>query len=451
MSVIPITQAKSPAALQVAVETRDDKWSARHHLVVGVLGLLVLVGGFGTWTVMAQISGAVIAGGRIEVDQNRQVIQHLDGGVVDEILVREGDLVEAGELLIRLDAENLRSQLSVVEGQLFEVIARRARHEAEREGIPDLSFDPLLSESDDPSVRGLMLGQVNLHAARGLSERQQKDQLARRREQIASQIEGIMAQRTAVETQIELIGAELASQQSLLGRGLTEVTKVLHLQRDEANLSGRAGELAASVAQAEGKMTEIDIEILRIGSTKREEAISALRDLQPSELELSERRRTLRSQLDRLDIRAPVSGVVYDMQVFAPRSVLRPADPVLYLVPQDRPLVITAQVEPIHIDQIFLGQEVNVRFSAFDQRRTPELVGIVKQVSADSFEDERSNISFYRAEIELMEGQTERLPEGMVLIPGMPVEAFIRTDDRSPLTYLIKPLSDYFAKAFRES
>lgn len=451
MSVIPITQAKSPAALQVAVETRDDKWSARHHLVVGVLGLLVLVGGFGTWTVMAQISGAVIAGGRIEVDQNRQVIQHLDGGVVDEILVREGDLVEAGELLIRLDAENLRSQLSVVEGQLFEVIARRARHEAEREGIPDLSFDPLLSESDDPSVPGLMLGQVNLHAARGLSERQQKDQLARRREQIASQIEGIMAQRTAVETQIELIGAELASQQSLLGRGLTEVTKVLHLQRDEANLSGRAGELAASVAQAEGKMTEIDIEILRIGSTKREEAISALRDLQPSELELSERRRTLRSQLDRLDIRAPVSGVVYDMQVFAPRSVLRPADPVLYLVPQDRPLVITAQVEPIHIDQIFLGQEVNVRFSAFDQRRTPELVGIVKQVSADSFEDERSNISFYRAEIELMEGQTERLPEGMVLIPGMPVEAFIRTDDRSPLTYLIKPLSDYFAKAFRES
>ncbi len=451
MSVTPITQAKSPAAPQVAVETRDDKWSARHHLVVGVLGLLVLVGGFGTWTVMAQISGAVIAGGRIEVDQNRQVIQHLDGGVVDEILVGEGDLVEAGELLIRLDAENLRSQLSVVEGQLFEVIARRARHEAEREGIPDLSFDPLLSESDDPSVPGLMLGQVNLHAARGLSERQQKDQLARRREQIASQIEGIMAQRTAVETQIELIGAELASQQSLLGRGLTEVTKVLHLQRDEANLSGRAGELAASVAQAEGKMTEIDIEILRIGSTKREEAISALRDLQPSELELSERRRTLRSQLDRLDIRAPVSGVVYDMQVFAPRSVLRPADPVLYLVPQDRPLVITAQVEPIHIDQIFLGQEVNVRFSAFDQRRTPELVGIVKQVSADSFEDERSNIAFYRAEIELMEGQTERLPEGMVLIPGMPVEAFIRTDDRSPLTYLIKPLSDYFAKAFRES
>ncbi len=447
MSIISISRARSP----IAAADPADRWSARRHLTVGVIGLLVLVGGFGTWAVMAQISGAVIAGGRIEVDQNRQVVQHLDGGVVDQIVVKEGDVVEAGDLLIRLEADSLRSELAVVEGQLFEVIARRARHEAERDGVAELGFDPLLSESDDPSVPALMLGQVNLHAARGLSEQQQKDQLARRREQVASQIEGLKAQQDSLATQLELVESELTSQQSLLDRGLTEVSKVLALQREEAALSGRSGELVASVAEAEGKMTEIDIEILRIGSGKREEAISALRDLQPTGLELSERRRTLRSQIDRLDIRAPVSGVVYDMQVFAPRSVLRPADPVLYLVPQDRPLVITAEVEPIHIDQIFVGQEVNVRFSAFDQRRTPELVGTVTQVSADSFEDERSNISFYRAEIELKEGQIERLPDGMALIPGMPVEAFIRTDDRSPLAYLVKPLADYFAKAFREA
>lgn len=427
------------------------RWSARHHLVVGVIGLLVLVGGFGAWAVMTEISGAVIAGGRIEVEQNRQVIQHPDGGVVDSIAVKEGDQVATGDLLLRLDADALRSELSVVEGQLYELIARRARHEAERDAAEDLTFDPILTESDSAEAAALMAGQRTLFVARRTSEQQQKDQLSRRREQIASQIEGIEAQQVALATQIALISRELASQQSLLDRGLAQIARVLELQREEAAMSGRAGELAASIAQAEGRMTELDIEILRIDSTRREEAISALRDLQPGMLELSERHRTLRQQLDRLDIRAPVSGVVYGMQVFAPRSVLRPADPVLYLVPQDRPLIITVEIEPIHIDQIHVGQEVTLRFSAFDQRRTPELTGEVMQISADAFEDQSSRISFYRAEIALAEGQIDRLPEGMTLIPGMPVEAFIKTQDRSPLAYLVKPLSDYFAKAFRES
>jgi HlyD family type I secretion membrane fusion protein len=439
------------AALGATPTSLAARWPARQHLTTGAIGLIVLLGGFGGWGAFANISGAVIASGRIEVDQNRQVIQHPDGGVVDQIIVKEGSFVHAGDLLIRLDADTLRSELAVVEGQLFEVIARRARHEAERDGAETLTFDPLLAESGDPTAEGLMSGQATLHAARRLSEEQQKEQLARRREQIASQITGITAQQASLTTQLALVSQELASQQSLLTRGLTEATRVLALQREDASLSGRAGELTASVAQAEGRMTEIDIEILRIESARREEALSALRDLQYTELELSERRRTLRSRLDRLDIRAPVSGVVYDMQVFAPRSVLRPADPVLFLVPQDRPLVIAVEVEPIHIDQIFVGQEVNLRFSAFDQRRTPELTGEVIQISADSFEDQRSSASFYRAEIALGEGQLDRLPADITLIPGMPVEAFIRTSDRSPIAYFIKPLSDYFTKAFREN
>lgn len=427
------------------------RWSARHHLTVGALGLLVLVGGFGAWAVATEISGAVIAAGRIEVEQNRQVIQHPDGGVVDAIAVKEGDKVAAGDLLLRLDADALRSELSVVEGQLYELIARRARHEAERDGAAELTFDPVLTETGGAEAEALIAGQRNLFLARRVSEQQQKDQLARRRDQIASQIEGIRAQQVALSTQIALISRELASQQSLLDRGLAQIGPVLELQREEAAMSGRAGELAASIAQAEGRMTELDIEILRIDSTRREEAIAALRDIQPSALELTERQRTLRQRLDRLDIRAPVSGVVYGMQVFAPRSVLRPADPLLYLVPQDRPLIITVEIEPIHVDQIHVGQEVTLRFSAFDQRSTPELTGTVVQLSADAFEDETSRVSFYRAEIALAEGQVERLPQGMTLIPGMPVEAFIKTEDRSPMAYLVKPLSDYFAKAFRES
>ena len=165
----------------------------------------------------------------------------------------------------------------------------------------------------------------------------------------------------------------------------------------------------------------------------------------------TERRRTLRRQLDRLDMRAPVSGIVYGMKVFAPQSVIRAADPVLFLIPQDRPLVIATQVLVVDVDQVFIGQDVTLRFSAFDQRRTPELKGKVTLLSADAFQNETSGLSYYRAEVQLDEGEIDRLPADMTLLPGMPVEAFVRTADRSPMEYLIKPLADYFTKAFRES
>lgn len=430
---------------------RAEGWSARGPLVAGFLGLAILVGGFGTWAVLSEIRGAVIAPGRIEVDQNRQVVQHPDGGVVAEILVNEGDVVAAGDMLLRLDATELQSELAVVEGQLFEVLARRARFEAERDGAAALVFDPLLAGSDNPVAAELMEGQERLFEARLESARAEQDQLSKRRDQISDQIIGIQAQQASTAEQLRLIELELADQQTLLDRGLAQAPRVLALQREMANLTGQAGELTAAIAQAEGRITETEIEILRIETTRREEAISRLRDLQFNEIELAERRRALISQLDRLDIRAPVSGVVYGMQVFAPRSVIRPADPVLYLIPQDRPLVISTQVEPIHIDQIYPGQEVTVRFSAFDQRRTPELTGRITLVSADAFQDQDSRISYYRAEVELLPGEIERLPGGMTLLPGMPVEAFIRTEERTPFDYLSKPIADYFARAFRES
>ena len=225
---------------------------------------------------------------------------------------------------------------------------------------------------------------------------------------------------------------------------------MLALQRQEANLLGRVGELTASAAQAAERRTEIEIQILTLASTRREEAITRLRDLQYNELELSERSRTLRQRLGRLDLRAPVSGIVYGMQVFAEQSVISGAEPVMFLVPQDRPLVIATKVQPTDIDQIHLGQDVTLRFSAFDQRRTPELMGTVTLVSADIFLDDATQVSYYQAEVQLNEGEAEKLPEDMVLIPGMPVEAFVRTADRSPMDYLLKPLAEYFAKAFRE-
>lgn len=428
-----------------------NRWSAKGPVWAGILMLVVLLGGFGTWAVMAQITGAVIASGRIEVDRNRQVVQHPDGGVVAALLVEEGTTVRAGDLLVQLDPEDLQSEVAVVEGQLFEVLARRARYEAERDGAETLIFDPLLTESASTIAQELMDGQRRLYDARRETEANAIEQLTRRRDQIVDQIEGIHAQETAIGTQLDLVRQELADQQSLLERGLAQATRVLALQREEASLSGRAGELAATAAQAEGRITELELEALNIGSDRREAAISNLRDLQYNELELRERRRALLSQLDRLDIRAPVAGIVYDLQIFGEQSVVTPAEPVLYLVPQDRPLVIAVQIEPRDIDLLFVGQEVALRFSAFDQRQTPELTGKVVTISADAFEDQATRLSFYRAQIELSEGEQDRLPEGATLIPGMPVEAFIRTEDRSPIEYLLKPLSDYFAKAFRES
>jgi len=428
----------------------SNQWSARRPMTVGLVALLVLVGGFGGWAVTAQITGAVIASGLIEVDQNRQIVQHPDGGVVTHILVGEGDTVIEGDVLIRLDAQDLQAQLAIVEGQLFEILVRRARFEAERDGATDLFFDPLLDEGDPDTIASLKAGQLNLFNARLESGARRTEQLTNRKAQIASQIRGIAAQQNALSTQLELIDEELASQQSLLDRGLAQASVVLNLRREQARLQGEVGELGASAAGAEERITEIEIELLGLETTRREEAITRLRDLQSNELELRERRSTFVRQLDRLDIRAPVGGIVYGMQVFGSRAVIRPADPLLYIVPQDRPLVITAQVAPTDIDVLSIGQEVSLRFSALDQRTTPELFGTVALVSADAFTDSNTSVSYYRAEIRLNDGEIARLPDGATLIPGMPVEAFIRTADRTPLNYLTRPLMDYIARTFRD-
>ncbi|MEC8579521.1 MAG: HlyD family type I secretion periplasmic adaptor subunit [Pseudomonadota bacterium] len=433
--------------------TDKKRYSVRGFTMLGLLGLAILVGGFGTWAAITNISGAIIAPGQIVVDRNRQVVQHPDGGVVSEILIDEGDTVVADQVLLRLDPTLLQSRMSIVESQYFEIIARRARLQAERDGLEQISFpEELLSEAETSAeVAEQIEGQRSLFVARKASDARELEQLQKRADQIADQIVGIDAQQAALNEQLELIESELVDQQSLLDKGLAQASRVLALKREKSNLMGTVGELTAQKAQSEGRITELDLEAIKLETQRREEAISEIRDLQVNEREMAEERRALREQLDRLDIRAPVSGVIYGLTVFTPRSVIRAADPVLFLVPQDRPLIIEARVDPIHIDQIRLGQEVLLRFSALDQRSTPELVGQVTQVSADAFQDDNTGLSFYMAEVTLSEGEIDRLPEGVTLIPGMPVESFLRTEDRTPLAYFVKPLSDYFAKAFRES
>lgn len=424
---------------------------ARSVLLLGGLTIAALVGGFGIWSVATEISGAIVASGRIEVEQNRQIVQHPDGGVVAEILVAEGAQVAAGDIMLRLDGTLMEAEKAIVAGQLSEVQARRARLEAERDGRSEMEIPERLAAAaaSDPEVAEQVEGQLRLFAARAETLARTTEQLERRKAQTVSQIEGIDAQAAALAEQLKLIGQELTDQQSLLERGLAQAPRVLALQREEARLLGQQGELVASRAAAEGRITELDLEILRLSAERREEASTQLRDLGTSELQLAQQLGALTERVSRLDIRAPVSGTVLGLQVTTPRAVLRPADPVAYIIPQDRPLVIATQVPPIHIDEVHVGQPVKLVFPAFSARTTPELDGTVALVSADALTDPATNATYYRAEIALSAAEAERL--GQPLLPGMPVEAFLQTAPRTPLAYLVKPFTDYFNRAFRES
>lgn len=427
----------------------DKRWSARGPVLLGLLTLAVLVGGVGSWAVFTTVAGAVIAPGQIEVDQNRQVVQHPDGGVVQDILVTEGQAVGAGDVLLRLDGTLMKSELTIVENQFHEIIARRGRLEAERDEADHITFLPEVIDvaSTNHQVTAMIEGQNRLFAARRETLSQQIEQLHKKREQTRNQIDGIDAQSAALTQQLDLVAQELVSQKSLLDRGLAQASRVLALEREAARLRGQVGQLTASRAEAESQITEADLQVLQLGSTRREEAITQLRDLGFRELELAERRRSLSEQIARLDLRAPVAGVVYGLAVTTPRAVLRAADPVMYLVPQDRPLKITARIRPPDIDEVQVGQAVVLAFSAFSSRTTPQLMGHVTQVSADAFPDDRTG-PYYRAEIMLDAHEINKL-NGQALIPGMPVEAFLQTSLRTPLAFLVKPFTDYFNRAFR--
>ncbi len=426
--------------------------SVRRPVVLGLIAALVLVAGFGLWATTTRISGAIVAPGQIEVEQDRQIVQHPDGGVVEAILVTEGARVLAGDPLLRLDGSALRSELTIVEGQLSDLASRSARLAAERDEAADVRFDAAMLALADasPEVAAQLDGQKRLFEARKATLAQQRDLLTQRIGQITEQSNGLAAQRAALATQLDLIEQELAAQQSLRDKGLAQAGTVLALQRERARLQGQLGELAAELARTRGQITEIEIEISGLATRRREEATAELRQIGPTILELAERRRALVERIDRLEIRAPVSGIVLGLRVTTPHAVLRPADPVLFVIPQDRPLVITARIAPIHIDEVAVGQAAELVFPAFASRDTPHLRGRVTLVSADALTDSHTGATYYTARIQLDEGEQARLGD-RALLPGMPVEVFLLTGRRTPLAYLVKPFTDYFARAFRES
>jgi len=428
-----------------------NNWSTRTPLLLGFFALIVLVFGVGLWSVKTRLSGAIVASGQVEVRVNRQVVQHPDGGVIGEILVDDGDTVVAGEVLLRFDDTKVRSDLAVITGQLYEISARKSRLEAERDATDSIRFAKLLTEiSDDPLAQELMAGQRNLFAARADSLEREQALLNKKIAQISDQISGADAQLSALKAQQAFIDLELKDEQTLLDKGLSQVTKVRALQREKARMQGALGVLIAGIAENRGKIAEIEIEILRLRSRLREDAITTLRDLQFREIELIQKRNSLTETLQRMEVRAPVSGVIYGKTFFAVRAVVRPAEPILYIVPQNSQLVVKTRIPARHIDEVHSGQIASLRFAAFDTRTTPEVSGKVTRISPDVFVDKVTGATYYTAEI-LPDLDSLAKLGAVEIVPGMPVQAFLKTRDRTPLNYLLKPLTDYFTRAFRET
>ena len=425
--------------------------SRKVPILIGFLSVLLLFVGFGIWGTQAGIDGAVVASGRVIVERNRQAVQHPDGGVVAEVLVREGERVKRDDILVKLDPTLLHSERSILESQLYELIARRGRLSAERDGATQIVFDDALlrAAKADPQVAELVEGQEALFEARLASFAQSISQMENQELQLNKQIEGIDIVEGALSTQITLAKQELALQEELQAQGLTPMTRVLTLRRESARLTGATGETSARRAQAREQIAAIRIEIAQLLSARREDAITTLRDLQVSEHEIAEKLDAVLTRLARMDIRAPVSGVVYDVRLLGEQSVVRPAEPLLFIIPQDRPLVIESRVSPINVGSVHVAQEVIIRFPSFDMRQTPDLTGQVTQVSPDAFADPDTGGPFYRVEITLSDAELAKLDADQIVMPGMPVDAFLRTGEYTPLEYLTRPLTRYMDTAMR--
>lgn len=447
----PPTPPVPPATARRPATPPPEAWSARLPLGVGIFALILLVGGLGAWSFGTTLSGAVVAPGMVEVESNRQVIQHPDGGVVRAINVRDGDRVAPGEVLVELDGTRLASQLAIVEGQLGELSARQARLIAERDGDTEIAFpaDLMALAAGDPVIAEKLEGERALFTARVDALDLQTGLVAEQNRQIDNRIRGIEAQLEAARTQLGLLESQLADRERLLDQGLTQAEQVLDLQREQAELRGRIGQFEAEIAGLRGEAAGNGITLLQVQTQRREEAVTVLRDLEYSRIELAERRLDLIETLSRLEVRAPVEGIVYNSQVFAVQSVVQAAQPLMYIVPQDQPLVITARVNATNIDEIYIGQPVSLRLAAFDQRLVPELEGVIQRVSADVIRDENTGESYYEAAIVPGPGELDKLGD-RPLVPGMPVDALIRTRDRAAITYLTEPFTAFFARAFRE-
>lgn len=424
--------------------------SIRRHIVAGSAVVAVLVLGFGGWAGTTQLSGALIAPGQIVVDSNVKKVQHPTGGIVGDVRVREGDSVKAGDIVVRLDETVTRANLAIVTRGLNELTARKARLEAERDGQSEITFPKMLTDrASDPEVRSITDAERKLFELRRTSRSGQKSQLKQRIGQLEEEISGHTAQRNAKAKEVELINRELAGVRDLFAKNLIQMNRLTQLEREATRLEGERGLLVATTAQAKGKINELELQIIQIDQELSSEVAKEMRDVDAKIGEFVERKVTAEDQLRRIEIRAPQDGTVFQLAVHTVGGVISAGDAIMLIVPAADNLTVEAKVNPQDINQLQIGQKAILRFTAFNQQSTPEIEGTVSRISADISIDQRTGLGYYTIRIALPPDQVARLGD-VKLVPGMPVEAFVQTGDRTVMSYLMKPMTDHFNRAFRE-
>jgi HlyD family secretion protein len=431
-------------------ELTGARRSIRLHMIIGLAVVVVLAGGLGGWASTAQISGALIAPGSIVVETNVKKVQHPTGGVVGEVRVVDGDLVKAGDIVVRLDDTVTKASLAIVVKTLDGLWARAARLEAEQRGLDKVVFPPMLLErAGDPDVKNIIASETKLFEVRVTGRTGQKAQLRERITQLNEEIGGLQAQEKAKDQEIALVEKELLGVRDLYDKHLVQISRLTTLERDQARLNGERAQFIASRAQAKGKITETELQVIQVDKDMVSEVSKDLRETNDKIGEFVERKVTAEDQLRRVDIRAPQDGMVLQSTVHTVGGVITAGDAIMMIVPQADDLQVEAKVNPQDIDKLQIGQKTLLRLSAFNQRTTPELNGVVTRVSPDVTIEQRTGQSYYTIRVSMPPEEVARLGEAK-LIPGMPVEAFVQTGDRTMMSYLVKPLSDQLMRAFRE-
>ncbi|MEE4016089.1 HlyD family type I secretion periplasmic adaptor subunit [Roseibium sp. FZY0029] len=438
-------QIKAPE--QTSSSNADDllRHTVRNHMLFALLLTIVIIGGIGGWAAFTEISGAVVSSGTIVVESNIKQVQHREGGIVRDIRVKNGDVVEAGDLLIRLDDTVTRANHAVITKQLTDLTAQELRLAAERDDLRAIEWP----EQRVASLGDVERGQQLLLEARQNSKEGRKNQLEEQIRQFNKQTEGLEAQVAAKTSEIELIGEELGDLGGLLDKQLVSKSRVTALRREKARLDGEYGNLIALIARTREAISERQIQILQIEETYRAEVLENLQEVRSRIAQLEEQKIAAEDELTRVDILAPRNGYVHQLAVHTIGGVIAPGETIMQIVPREDQLIVETQVRPVDIDQMSPGQHARIRFPSFDQRTTPELNADLLTISADLNQDERTGMSFYVARLVIDESELTKLGD-QALVPGMPVETFLQTGDRTVLSYLVKPIRDQIAHALRE-
>jgi HlyD family secretion protein len=436
--------------MSVSEERSRSGEGIRANVLFGLAVSTLLVGGVGAWAATTSLAGAVIAAGNVVVESNSKKVQHQTGGIVGEILVKEGDRVSAGDIIVKLDETMTRANLQIITQQYDRTVARQARLQAERLGLAEIRFpEDLAQRAANPDVETVLAGEKALLESRAKASTGLKSQLEARSGQLKRQIEGLTAQRKATDEAAALVERDFKSLQKLYERKLVSLERVSNLQLELSRLQGESGRLAAAIAETEGKISETALQALQVDEDMRKDVNEELRELDGKEVELIERKTVAKDQLARTEIRAPQSGFVQELAVHTVGGVIAPGETLMLIVPEQDRLVVDAMVAPASIDDVKPGQPVSIRFPAFDAATTPECKGTVQRVSADQIKDPQRQISYFVTRTTL-DDRDACLKDAKRLQPGMPAEVHIQTGERNVLSYVMKPLSDQMHRAFRE-